>query len=367
MQTNSDAPSVGNFRVVRSYRRLPPNPGGMESHISHLTTAQRRSGVQVTSVFNSGTPEGANLRVLAGLDLGKIRPDTLRNAMFYGAAAMSVSELRSDIPAVLHVHGSLSDFAFARPFGAMMGAQALAASIHGVIPSTRAALFRLVLRSYDPILTTGMAEKVLLENAIQRPVHHMPSAPDSIFLESKLPEAPFLWDVVSVGNLFPIKNPDLILDCAALRPELRFSIFGDGPLRTALEVRIRDERLHNVSMMGSRPKWEIAAALARSRMFLSTSKGEGTPTAVLEAMAVGLPVVLTPSNQYDWLVRGGVNGFVTESFNVDELVARIDGILSDSHTMVTMGAENRKRALNHTWESNAKFVNSLFLRSLGPL
>lgn len=353
------------FRVVRSYFRLPPEPGGMEEHIARLSAAQRALGVEVVNLFNVGAADGPAVQIARGRDLLHIRPASLRNLVFYAGALARAGALRGDLPTVLHVHGDWSDFLLGRALGKAIGADLLAASLHDQVLPAKAGLYRMSLQSYDPILTTGRSDQVLLESALGRPVHHMPSAPNRAFLDAAPAAPPYRYDVVSVANLFEKKAPGLILDCASLRPDLRFVLFGDGDLREALARRIAREQLSNVELAGRRPRAEVMAALQASRLFLSTARQEGTPTAALEAMAIGLPVVLTPSNDYGWLIENGRNGHVTSGWQPNEIVARLYDVLEDEARAREMGATNRRVAASRSWDANAVRVTELMMAGLG--
>jgi glycosyltransferase involved in cell wall biosynthesis len=95
-----------------------------------------------------------------------------------------------------------------------------------------------------------------------------------------------------VGRLTPIKNHDLFLRAAArLRGEARFVIFGDGAERPRLERLAADLGLGDrVVFAGTRDVGEIYASID---VLALTSRNEGTPLAILEAMASGVPVVAT--------------------------------------------------------------------------
>lgn len=354
----------GSFKVVRSYFRLPPEPGGMEEHIARLSAEQRQLGVEVVNVFNVGRPEGDALQLFPGRDLLGVRPALLRNALFYGRATMHAGRLRDARPVVLHVHGAWSDFLFGRLLGRAIGADVLAASLHDLIPVAQIARHARVLKAYGPIFSTGKADQLLLEEALGRPVHHLPSAPNDAFLVAAPPAPPFRYDVVTVTNFFEKKAPGLVLDCARRRPDLRFGLIGAGPLEQMLRARIAREGIGNVEMPGRLPREQIIGALRASRLFLSTAYREGTPTAALEAMAVGLPVLLTPSNDYRWLIEQGWNGQVTSGWEVDELVAALDTWLAGDARSQAVADRNRARARAHSWRANAERVTGLMSESL---
>jgi glycosyltransferase involved in cell wall biosynthesis len=89
-----------------------------------------------------------------------------------------------------------------------------------------------------------------------------------------------------VGRVTAIKNHDLFLRVAARCHDLaRFVVYGDGADRAALE-----QRAANVTFAGTRKASEIYAALD---VVALTSRNEGTPLALIEAMACGKPVIST--------------------------------------------------------------------------
>jgi glycosyltransferase involved in cell wall biosynthesis len=95
-----------------------------------------------------------------------------------------------------------------------------------------------------------------------------------------------------VGRLTAIKNIALFLEAAdRLRDAARFVVYGDGELRAALEARAREFALGDrVVFAGTRAAGDIYAA---TDIVALTSLNEGTPLALIEAMACGRPVIST--------------------------------------------------------------------------
>ena len=98
---------------------------------------------------------------------------------------------------------------------------------------------------------------------------------------------------VALGRLCHQKGYDIMLDtfAAALkqRPELRLYIIGDGPDRPALERQAEELNIREkVTFLGNQPN--PYRYMARMDAFLSTSRYEGQPLNIMEAMAVGLPL-----------------------------------------------------------------------------
>lgn len=353
------------FRVIRAYLRLPPAPGGMEAHIARLTAAQRDLGIQVLNLYNVGVAEEPAVRLLPRYDLRRIRPAALRNGIFYAAAIICRDKLKDSYPTVLHIHGDAWDFIYGRLLAYAIGAAAVTASLHGIAKKNKAWLYRVALAKYDLIFVTGKKDQVFLETLLGRAVYHLPSAPLDVFFDRQGTHASPCYDVITVANCVAKKRLDLVLDCAACCPDLKFAVYGDGPLRPSLmeQVRIRD--IKNLWLAGSKPPEEVAKGMRNARVFLLTSEAEGTPTAAIEAMASGLPVVITPSNDYSWLIDQGVNGYVTSSWEVNEVINRIRDVMLNEGRRVSMGQVNYVRAKQHTWLANAERVSKLMAGRLG--
>jgi len=102
--------------------------------------------------------------------------------------------------------------------------------------------------------------------------------------------------VSMIGRLSPVKNQAMLLKAfqkvSKRYPDLRLAIVGEGPMRDYLQ-NLRgqlglDGKVHFLGRMRS-----VAEVLAETDIFVSTSRWEGLPLAILEAMAAAVPVVAT--------------------------------------------------------------------------
>ena len=94
-----------------------------------------------------------------------------------------------------------------------------------------------------------------------------------------------------VGRLAAIKNHDLFLRVAARSNGTRFVVYGDGGERDRLVARAAELKIdHRIVFAGTRDADEIYSSLD---VVTLTSRNEGTPLAIIEAMAAGKPVVST--------------------------------------------------------------------------
>jgi glycosyltransferase involved in cell wall biosynthesis len=152
--------------------------------------------------------------------------------------------------------------------------------------------------------------------------------------------------IVTVGRLVNQKNHALFLQAASRLlprcPDLRFVIVGDGPLRGELEERARTlEIADRVTFAGERH--DVDTILRRASLFWLTSRWEGMPNVVLEAMASGLPVIATDVGGTRELIPPNA-GFVVPSEEVDGFVQHSGELLHDAALRQRFALAARARA-----------------------
>lgn len=150
--------------------------------------------------------------------------------------------------------------------------------------------------------------------------------------------------IVSVGRMDANKNHEMQLRAfAALKdkyPEYTLVIYGDGELRAYIEETA--DRLgiaERVSLPGVVP--DVAARICRASLFLLTSYSEGVSNALIEALALGLPVIATdvPSGGTEELMKDGVNGLVIPAGDQAALERAMDRLLGDPAYADRLGRE----------------------------
>ena len=144
--------------------------------------------------------------------------------------------------------------------------------------------------------------------------------------------------MLAVGRCRPQKGFDLLIEAFAAQPqahdEWELVILGDGPERTNLESLVTERRLGQVvtfaGLAGNVSDWYASADL-----FVLSSRFEGFPNVLLEAMAHGLPVVafdcLTGPRE---LLEDGSGGILVPAENVEELSAALGGMFSDERRRI---------------------------------
>lgn len=138
------------------------------------------------------------------------------------------------------------------------------------------------------------------------------------------------YDLIFLGRLTYQKDPQRLLRlCARLRerlPHIRVAIVGAGELEEELKDLWKELRLEeNVAFLGFQSN--AMKMLSDSKAMILTSRWEGTPMCALEAMALGTPVVSTPTDGMKDLIRSGENGFLSDDDG--ELAQAVETILTD--------------------------------------
>lgn len=139
---------------------------------------------------------------------------------------------------------------------------------------------------------------------------------DEIYTKLSQDSNTYDYDLIYVGRLTYQKNPQRLLRlCARLKqdkPDLKVAIVGTGELEEELKALCKELNLEDtVRFLGFQPN--PIKMVAGSKAMILTSRWEGTPMCALEAMALGTPVVSTPSDGMKDLLTDGVSGYLTES------------------------------------------------------
>jgi glycosyltransferase involved in cell wall biosynthesis len=117
---------------------------------------------------------------------------------------------------------------------------------------------------------------------------------------------------------------------------------GAGPLDE--ELRALAARLNMADKIAWLGERDARGVLAGFDIFALSSRKEGLPYVVLEAMAAGLPIVATTSAGVEVLVKTGVNGHVAKTGDVDSFAQGLIALATDPMQLAKCGAASRERA-----------------------
>jgi glycosyltransferase involved in cell wall biosynthesis len=144
--------------------------------------------------------------------------------------------------------------------------------------------------------------------------------------------------VVAIGRLTHKKAPQALLHAFALVaravPDVRLDLVGDGPLRGDVEGTIHRLDIGSLVMLhGAQPHEDALEILRGAQVFaqhsVTSASGdqEGLPVAILEALALGIPVVSTLHSGIPEVVEEGVNGFLVREWDFEAMADRIIHVL----------------------------------------
>lgn len=119
--------------------------------------------------------------------------------------------------------------------------------------------------------------------------------------------------IVTVGSFVPLKNHLALIAAIRELPATELTIVGDGPLRGSYQAAIAKAGLRDrVSLQTPLSQRELARVLGRHDIYVHYSKSEAMSRAILEAMAMGLPVVATDVGFARGALRHGVNALLMQ-------------------------------------------------------
>lgn len=152
--------------------------------------------------------------------------------------------------------------------------------------------------------------------------------------------------LLALGRLRPEKRLDRLLRCLAQVKTLTTQAFkvriaGDGPLQAELEQQARQLGFGPDTVEFCGAVSEPLALYQTTDLFVLTSDREGTPNAVLEAQACGLPVVATLVGDLPTLVTEGRTGFLAETTNENAIAAALARLINNAPLRQEFGQRAR--------------------------
>ena len=139
--------------------------------------------------------------------------------------------------------------------------------------------------------------------------------------------------IVCVANMRPEKDHMTLLKgfkrITKSIDEAQLLLIGDGPLRLQLEKFCARHRLRNVRFLGRIPFNEVLENVAKSDIFILTSIEEAMPNAVIEALALGKPVIATRVGGIPEIVKDGFNGILIPPKSPQHVARALRTLLRD--------------------------------------
>lgn len=204
-----------------------------------------------------------------------------------------------------------------------------------------------IVKRYDKFVTLTEEDKLNwngYSNVVCIPnfIYHIPNQVSQ--LKNK--------EIVAIGRLSYQKGMDHLINIWRIvsmkRPEWHLSIYGGGDLRDNLLSKISQFNLSDKITIHN-PKKCLTDVYMNSSCYVMTSRYEGLPMVLLEAMSYGLPVVsfACPCGPRD-LVENNYNGYLIEDYDYSEFSNRIIELIDSIHLRQQLGCNARYKALQYT-------------------
>ncbi|TNE92713.1 MAG: glycosyltransferase family 1 protein [Deltaproteobacteria bacterium] len=363
------------MRIAQVCRIGWPHIGGMETVMGGLSAALVDRGHEVTAfTLDEALDDGTQLvdETIRGVPYRRLpRSGPAR----YPSARGLVDAVRGFD--VVHVHGldGLAD-TLVRTRG-KHGAKVGVSTHGGFFHTTRLGwLKQLWLRTVTR-RTLGSADAVWFTSESDRQVLAAAGVdgellPDGVDVArfSAISRAPEVGRWLVPGRVEGHKGILDLLHLLARTPNTgRVELDVVGPMRdAAVEAELRDAATHlglggRVHLMGQVDDATYESHFARCELALFPSRYEGFGVAVVEAMAAGVPVVVSPIDAFAELVQPGADGHVLD-FCADEAAEQLSALYGADHSAVGQAA--RASARRHSWEARVEDYERAYLAMVGP-
>ena len=381
----------GPIKILRIVTRL--NIGGPAIHVSILSTKLDPKRFSTTVVAGTPSPgEGDLSELLNGGEATVVRLPTLRQPLAPIADLRALRDLIRLVwrerPELIHTHmakaGTLGRAAGILYNGAGPGRRAgkrarLIHTFHGHVLegyfSARRSQFFLSIerwlgrRTDCVIAVSARVQQDLLARGIGRPEawRVIPLGLDLTALAALAPATgarPLRCGLI--GRLVPIKHPELFIDAigklasSQAEPPVTGLVVGDGPLRASLEERVRTNNWEtSVRFTGWRR--DLVNVHRDLDIVCVTSWNEGTPVAMIEAMAAGRPVIATDvggvrdvlqdANNAGAEISAGAyqvtdRGILIRAGDGDGLISALQRLADDKDLRIRLGEAGRRHVVS---------------------
>jgi glycosyltransferase involved in cell wall biosynthesis len=192
----------------------------------------------------------------------------------------------------------------------------------------------------EDVVTPGIPSDILMD--IEKVQTQKEAKPSSLLFVGRLQPSKGVFELVEIFKRLVSQNP-----------ELKLTIVGEGDVSARLKEKIKESNLEdNILLTGSLPYKEIFKHYRRSTLFVFPSKSEVFPLVSIEAMASGLPVVVSdiPSLRES---TGG-NAVLLPPDDLDMWVKTLNSLLKDREQREKLSRKGLHWARDFTWEKKAK-------------
>lgn len=207
------------------------------------------------------------------------------------------------------------------------------------------------------LITTPSAELARFIGGwgVKRPIVVIPNGINCHLIQKKSSDN----SVVSVSRLVSWKNIDLLIQACA-ETNLALKVIGEGPERVRLETTAKEFGA-DVKFLGELDSSGVVQVLSESGIFALISDYEGLSFALLEAMMVGIPVVVSSNAGNTQVIQNEVNGLVVSIGNLDQTKQALSRLITDNHLKESLSKNAKALAVDKYCEEKqiSQMINAL--------
>ena len=230
-------------------------------------------------------------------------------------------------------------------------------------------LARKAIREANFLMMEGSTKEIVLKTEIPDFLYDLGISEEKIlpgysscFTTSFFPtNSETIWDIITIARLHKIKRINIFINIIEKVSEIKkinCAIIGDGPMEASLKKMVKKKNLQNViEFLGKIPHNKLNKYYNQSEIFLLTSKNEGLPATIIEAMLTETCIISADVGSISTCIKHGVNGFLFSPDNYSESILLIIKLLENKDILNKTAKNGRETALKYsawnrikTWE-----------------
>lgn len=186
----------------------------------------------------------------------------------------------------------------------------------------------------------------------------------------EIPNTPIVF--LSTSRLTPRKGIHYLIEAFAVAVKespvpLMLHLIGEGEQKSALQTRVTELGIEEqVKFIGRVEHNQLAVRYREAHVFVLPSKNEGMSNAALEALACGLPLVVSGTGGMQELVTDGENGYFIDPENTVTFARVLVDLAGSTEKIHILGQESRRRAEARGWQQVAAQFKSVLTSVVRP-
>ena len=160
------------------------------------------------------------------------------------------------------------------------------------------------------------------------------------------------WDIITVSRLHKIKRIDLFIEIVeevSKNRNIKCAIIGNGPMDLILKKMVDRKNLQgSIEFLGEIPNNKLNNYYNQSKLFLLSSKNEGLPATIIEAMLTEICVISTDVGSISRCIKHGFNGFIYNFENISDSTKIILNLLDNKDFREQIAKNGRITALSYS-------------------